>query len=81
MIGEIVISAGGSMNAPGVSWNLHYQVNGEWLIMEGFYDAWDAWAFAVCNGMGDPLLGKVPDRFRAWTFRPPVEDTQLRLFQ
>ena len=73
--------------SPGPSWCLHI---GAWhdpdhVTLEGFASGWDAWAFAVAHGIGDPSADH-PEFARKQFNRPPApppeEDTihQLSLF-
>jgi hypothetical protein len=48
------------------------------MVILHFDREWDAWAFAVANGLPDPCAGCTS---RKWTNRPPeVKPTQERMF-
>lgn len=54
----------------------------ERMVLRGFDSAFDAWAFAICNGLDDPNEG-VPEKFRQWTNKPKADvlpEGQMTLF-
>lgn len=59
------------------SWCLHI---GAWddpekQVLEGFASSFDAWAFAIANGMVDPAR-LIPSKFRQ-SFNCPKAETQV----
>ena len=56
-------------------WCLHIGAwdDPEMQVLEGFASSFDAWAFAVANGIGDPASGIPAGKFRKYFNRPPVE--------
>lgn len=66
-------------------YNLHIGVwnDPEKINLSGFESMFDAWAFAICHGLDDPLES-IPERFRQWTNRPEPEvlpEGQMSLFE
>jgi len=48
------------------------------IILEGFETSWDAWAFAICNGMNDPMPPTKSNRRRTCS-PPPKKIYQLEM--
>jgi hypothetical protein len=75
---KIATISSSPMAPAGGRYNLHI---GAWndpdrIFLPGFPTVWDAWAFAVCNGLGDPL----PGNNRKSTLRPPEIIEQVGMF-
>lgn len=68
----------------GGGFNLHigHWAHPERCVLDGFETSFDAWAFCVAHGIGDPAAG-IPPKVREWCNKPvaveEVEPVQMVL--